>query len=133
MSCADLAYLVFLPSGDETRRGAVAILHSRQFVCSLELFLQSLRAPRGILVEEDAPARAEAGVSRDADARARARDRRAEREAGVSTCSTGASFVRLHSAISTPRVLELERFAIAEHACRKIGASWTVGESQALR
>ena len=83
LSCADLAHLVFLPSGDAalTRRAgrysslkAVVVRFSRS---------RNRYERQGVLVEEDALARAEQECIEDADARERARDRRGEREARI--------------------------------------------------
>lgn len=117
MSCADLAHLVFLPSGDAalTRRAskysglrAVLVRFSRS---------RKRYERQGILVEEQALARAEQECLADADARARQRERRAEREERVDA-GYRASFAA--------RVAELfpgcppdAAVAIAEHACLK--------------
>src|SRR5438477_6364768 len=80
LSCADLAHLVFLESGDAalTRRAgrysslkAVVVRFSRA---------RERYERQGILVEEDALARAEQECLADADARTRMRERRAERD-----------------------------------------------------
>src|SRR3954454_14450260 len=81
LACADLDHLVFLPSGDAalTRRAgrysalkAVLVRFSRA---------RNRYERQGVLVEEQALARAEAECLADSDARERARERRAERDA----------------------------------------------------
>ena len=83
LACADLAHLAFLPSGDAalTRRAskysklrAVVVRFSRA---------RNRYERQGVLVDEDALARAEVECLADADARSRARERRAEREATI--------------------------------------------------
>ena len=129
MACADLAHLVFLPSGDAalTRRAgrystlkAVLVRFSRS---------RNRYERQGILVEESALARAEQECLADADARGRARERRAERE-----IETDAQFRRdfaRHVATRYPGCPEQEVIAIAEHACAKY--SGRVGRSAAAR
>ncbi|GAA4924053.1 DUF2293 domain-containing protein [Streptomyces coeruleoprunus] len=81
LACADLGHLVYLPRGDAalTRRAreaselwAVVVRHNRR---------RTRYERQGILVEEDALARAEASCLADAEARARRRARDAERRA----------------------------------------------------
>lgn len=129
MSCADLAHLVFLPSGDAalTRRAskysglrAVLVRFSRA---------RKRYERQGILVEEQALARAEQECLADADARERQWERRAEREQ------------RLDAEYRTrfaARVAELfpgcppgAAVAIAEHACLK--HSGRVGRTAAAK
>lgn len=79
MSCADLAHLVFLPSGDAalTRR---ARKHSRLSGVLVRFSRARKRWERqGVLVEEAAIERAEAECLADEDARARRRERERER------------------------------------------------------
>jgi hypothetical protein len=75
MSCADMAYLVFLPSGDAalTRRAKAA---SRLSAVVVRFSRSRGRYERqGILVEEGALERAEADCLADEDARGRRRER----------------------------------------------------------
>jgi hypothetical protein len=79
MSCADMDHLVFLPSGDAalTRRAKKA---SRLSAVVVRFSRARGRYERqGILVEEDALARAEEQCLADEEARAQRRDRDAER------------------------------------------------------
>lgn len=115
MSCADLAHLVFLPSGDAalTRRAgkysglrAVLVRFSRA---------RKRYERQGILVEEQALARAEQECLADADARERQRERRARQEERLDAG---------YRARFAARVAELfpgcppdAAVAIAEHAC----------------
>ena len=117
LSCADLAHLVFLPSGDAalTRRAgrysslkAVVVRFSRA---------RNRYERQGVLVEENALARAEQECLADADARARMRERRAERDAQLDAHYRD-EFAR-HVRALYPNCLEPESVAIAEHACRK--------------
>jgi hypothetical protein len=78
MSCADLAHLVFLPSGDAalTRR---ARKHSRLSAVLVRFSQARKRYERqGVLVEESAIEQAEAECLADEDARARRRKRERE-------------------------------------------------------
>jgi len=82
MSCADLAHLVFLPSGDAalTRR---ARRHSGLSAVLVRFSRARKRWERqGVLVEEAAIERAEAECLADEDARARGRERERERRSG---------------------------------------------------
>ncbi len=117
LSCADLAHLVFLPSGDAalTRRAgrysslkAVVVRFSRA---------RNRYERQGVLVEENALARAEQECLADADARARMRERRAERDAQLDAHYRD-EFAR-HVRALYPNCPEPESVAIAEHACRK--------------
>jgi hypothetical protein len=81
MSCADLAHLVFLPSGNTalTRR---ARKHSRLSAVVVRFSRARKRYERqGLLVEESAIDQAEVDCLADADARARQRQRGRERRA----------------------------------------------------
>ena len=81
MSCADLAHLVFLSSGDAalTRR---ARKHSRLSAVLVRFSRARKRYERqGVLIEEPAIERAEAECLADEDARARRRDHEHERRA----------------------------------------------------
>ena len=117
LSCADLAHLVFLPSGDAalTRRAgrysslkAVVVRFSRA---------RNRYERQGVLVEENALAQAEQECLADADARARMRERRAERDAQLDAHYRD-EFAR-HVRALYPSCPEPESVAIAEHACRK--------------
>jgi len=82
MSCADLAHLVFLPSGDAalTRR---ARKHSGLSAVLVRFSRARERYERqGVLVEEAAIEQAEAECLADEDARARRRGRERERRSG---------------------------------------------------
>jgi hypothetical protein len=81
MACADMAHLVFLPSGDAalTRR---AKANSRLSAVVVRFSRARRRYERqGILVEEDALDRAEAECLADEEVRARRRERDAQRRA----------------------------------------------------
>ena len=117
LSCADLAHLVFLPSGDAalTRRAgrysslkAIVVRFSRA---------RNRYERQGVLVEENALARAEQECLADADARTRMRERRAERDAQLDAHYRDEFARRIRSLY--PRCPESESVAIAEHACRK--------------
>jgi hypothetical protein len=117
LSCADLAHLVFLPSGDAalTRRAgrysalkAVVVRFSRA---------RKRYERQGTLVEEAALARAERECLADSDARARARERRAERDAATDVHYRGEFAKHIHNLY--PGCPESEAIAIAEHACAK--------------
>ena len=117
LGCADLAHLVFLPSGDAalTRRAgrystlkAVVVRFSRA---------RNRYERQGVLVEEEALAKGEAECLADAEARGRARERRAEREAMVDA-RYRTEFAQ-HIRARYPRCADSEAVAIAEHACRK--------------
>ena len=117
LACADLDHLVFLASGDAalTRR---ARKHSNLSAIVLKWSRARKQCERqGVLVEEEALARAEAECLSDADARERRREREAGRRAELDK-----SYVALFAA----RVRELfpamppgRETEIAEHACRK--------------
>jgi hypothetical protein len=81
LSCADLDHLVFLPAGDAalTRRAAKASSLSAVVVRWSRTRKRYER--RGVLVEEQALARAEQQCLSDEDARMRRRERDAERRA----------------------------------------------------
>ena len=129
LSCADLAPLVFLPSGDAalTRR---ASKHSGLRAVVVRFSRARKRYERqGVLVEEDALARAEAECLADQDARARARARRAERESTIDT-QYQADFAGRIRALY-PACPDAESVTIAEHACAKY--SGRVGRSAAAK
>jgi hypothetical protein len=82
MACADMAHLVFLPSGDAalTRRAKAG---SRLSAVVVRFSRSRKRFERqGILVEEQALERAERECLADEDARARRRERDAQRRIG---------------------------------------------------
>jgi hypothetical protein len=82
MACADMAHLVFLPSGEAalTRRAKAS---SRLSAVVVRFSRARRRYDRqGILVEEQALERAERECLADEDARARRRERDAQRRAG---------------------------------------------------
>jgi hypothetical protein len=117
LSCADLGHLVFLSRGDAalTRRAgrystlkAVVVRFSRA---------RKRYERQGVLVEENALARAEQACLADADARARLRERRAERDAQLDADYRD-EFARRIRALY-PGCPEAESVGIAEHACRK--------------
>ena len=81
LSCVDLDHLVFLPSGD-----AALTRRSRKYSVLSAVVLKWARARKryerqGLLVEEEALAKAEAECLADEDARRRKRERNAERRA----------------------------------------------------
>jgi hypothetical protein len=129
LACADLEHLVFLPSGDValTRR---ARKHSALCAVVLKWSRARKRYERqGLLVEEEALARAEAQCLGDAAARERVREREAERRAEVD---------REYLEHFARRVRELfphcppdAESAIARHACLKY--SGRVGRSAAAK
>lgn len=129
LDCADLGHLVFLRRGDTalTRRAregsslwAVVVRHNRR---------RTRYERQGLLVEEEALARAEAACLADAEARARrrARDaaRRAERDARI-TAALETEIRRLY-----PRCPAERATAIAVHASAK--GSGRVGRTAAGR
>ncbi|GAA3910594.1 hypothetical protein GCM10022244_20750 [Streptomyces gulbargensis] len=129
LDCADLGHLVFLPRGDTalTRRArensalwAVVVRHNRR---------RTRYERQGLLVEEEALARAEAACLADAEARARRRardaERRAVRDAGI-TAALEAEILRLFPSIPAERARE-----VAVHASVK--GSGRVGRTAAGR
>lgn len=129
LACADLDQLVFVPRGDTalTRRAsrysslrAVVVRFSRS---------RKRYERRGILVEEEALARAERECLADAEARALAREREAERKVRVDEQYVMAFAQRLGELF--PGCPESERRTIAEHACEKY--SGRVGRSAAAK
>jgi hypothetical protein len=129
LSCSDLDHLVFLSAGDAalTRR---ARKHSKLSAVVLKWSRARKRYERqGILVEDEALARAEAECLSDADARACRRDREADRRVQLD---------RDYVAVFARRVRELfpasppgREDAIAEHACLKY--SGRVGRSASAK
>ena len=112
LSCADLAHLAFLPSGDAalTRRArkasglsAVVVRFSRA---------RKRYERQGILVEEEALDRAEAECLADADARARRREREQSRRGEQDLAfqaEMAAEIVRLYPACPRDRAEEIAR------------------------
>ena len=129
MTCADLAHLVFVPAGDAALTRRASKYSSLRAV--LVRFSRSRKRyeRQGILVEEDALARAERECLADADARARAAERRAERELAIDQAYR-AEFAR-HVRAAYPGCPEDEAVAIAEHACVKY--SGRVGRTAAAK
>ena len=117
LACADLDHLVFLPSGDAalTRRAgrystlrAVVVRFSRA---------RKRYERQGILVEEEAPARAEEECLSDSDSRQRARERAAEKRRELDAAYVEAFAGRIGELF--PGCSDEERRDIAEHACEK--------------
>lgn len=129
LACADLDHLVFLPSGDTalTRR---ARTHSRLSAVVLKWSQARKRYERqGLLVEEDALARAEDECVADAATREARRAIAGERRAELDqeyVIQFAARVGELYP--GTPEGRETE---IAEHACRKY--SGRVGRSGAAK
>jgi hypothetical protein len=129
MACADLDHLVFLPAGDTalTRR-------ARQHSALSAVVVKFSRARRryereGVVVEEDALARAEAECLADADARAAQRVRSEERRKALDRTFThefAAAILELF-----PRCPEGRADAIAQHAGQR--GSGRVGRTAAGR
>ncbi|GAB2963301.1 hypothetical protein GCM10023080_025040 [Streptomyces pseudoechinosporeus] len=129
LDCADLGHLVFLPRGDTalTRRAregsalsAVVVRFSRR---------RSRYERQGVLVEEEALARAEERCLADAEARERRRDRDARRRAAEDVRFTeafAAEIARLFPGCPADRAA-----AIAAHA--SVRGSGRVGRSAAGR
>jgi hypothetical protein len=129
LDCADLGHLVFLPRGDTalTRRSreestlsAVVVRYNRR---------RSRYERQGVLVEEDALARAEARCLADAEARRRRRvrdSRRREAEDERFAAAFAAEIRRLFPGCPEERALE-----IAAHASAR--GSGRVGRSAAGR
>lgn len=129
LACADLDHLVFLAQGDAalTRRAsrystlrAVVVRFSRA---------RKRYERQGVLVEEDALARAEQECLSDAEARQRARERAAERRQELDAAYVDAFARRVGELF--PGCPTEEQRAIAEHACQKY--SGRVGRSAAAR
>ena len=129
LACADLDELVFLPTGDAalTRR---ARKHSVLSAVVLKFSRARGRYERqGLLVEEDALAKAEAECLADAEARARRVERQRERQAELDRDYVKSFAQRIRELYpACPRGRESQ---IAEHACRKY--SGRVGRSAAAK
>ncbi|MEF8889032.1 MAG: DUF2293 domain-containing protein [Desulfohalobiaceae bacterium] len=129
LHCADMDHLVFLPSGDAalTRR---ARKHSGLHAIVLKWSRARKRYERqGVLVQEDALARAEEECLEDADIRQRRRERDAMRRAELDqefVRRFAEGILQLFPGISSGRAE-----GIAEHACRKY--SGRVGRSAAAK
>lgn len=127
--CADLAHLVFLPRGDTalTRRSRE---ESALSVVVVRFNRRRSRYERqGVLVEEDALARAEARCLADGEARRRRRARDAKRRAQEDvrfTAAFAAEILRLFPGCPTERAR-----AIAAHA--SVRGSGRVGRTAAGR
>jgi len=125
LSCADLDHLVYLPAGDPalTRR---ARKHSVLSAVVLKWSRARKQYERqGLLVEEEALARAEAECLSDAVARARRREREAERREQLDQEYVDRFAERIRELY--PAVPPGRERAIAEHACSKY--SGRVGRS----
>ena len=129
LRCADLDHLVFLGRGDAalTRRAsrystlrAVVVRFSRA---------RKRYERQGVLVEEDALARAEQECLSDAEARRLARERAAERRQELDVEYVGAFTRRVRELFPGSAVEEQQ--AIAERACQKY--SRRVGRSAAAK
>ena len=127
LACADLDRLVFLERGDAalTRRAsrystlrAVVVRFSRA---------RKQYERQGVLVDEEALARAEQECLSDAEARQRARERAAERRQTLDVEYVEAFARRVGELF--PGCPDAERRAIAEHTCQKY--SGRVGRSAA--
>ena len=129
LGCADLAHLVFLPRGDTalTRR---ATRYSRLTAVVVRFSRTRKRYERqGVLVEEEALARAEQECLADADARERARERAADRRERIDEQFRAAFPTEVGRRF--PQCPSGARHAIAEHACLKY--SGRIGRSAAAR
>jgi len=129
LACADLDHLVFLGRGDAalTRRAnrystlrAVVVRFSRS---------RKRYERQGVLVEEQALARAERECLSDAEARQLARKRAAERRQELDAEYVGAFARRVGELF--PGCPTEEQQAVAEHACQKY--SGRVGRSAAAK
>ena len=117
LACADLDHLAFLPSGDAalTRR---ARAHSTLSAVVLEWSRARKRYERqGLLVEEQALAKAEQACLADADARTRQRERDAARRVELDATFVARFAERIRRLY--PGCPAGRSETIAEHACRK--------------
>jgi hypothetical protein len=129
LACADLGHLVFLPAGDTalTRR---ARKHSHLSAVVLKWSRTRKRYERqGLLVEEDALARAEEECAADAPTRAARRETAAARRAELDEEYVARFAARVRDLY--PHCPEGRETQIAEHACRKY--SGRVGRSAAAK
>jgi hypothetical protein len=129
LACADLDRLVFLERGDAalTRRAsrystlrAVVVRFSRA---------RKQYERQGVLVDEEALARAEQECLSDTEARQRARERAAERRQSLDVEYVEAFARRVGELF--PGCPDDERLAVAEHTCQK--HSGRVGRSTAAK
>jgi len=129
MTCADLAYLVYLPRGDAalTRRAskysplrAVVVRFSRS---------RGHYERQGVLVQEAALLRAERDCLADVEAREHARERRVARAVAIDAGYRN-EFAN-HVMARYPKCPQQEAVAIAEHACLKY--SGRIGRSAAAK
>jgi hypothetical protein len=125
LTCADLAHLVYLPSGNAALTRRASRYSSLRAVIVRFSRARGRYERQGVLVEEDALARAEQECLADADAREQARERRAEREQELDR-RYQTDFARCIRDLY-PGCPEAECLAIAEHACHKY--SGRVGRS----
>ncbi len=129
LSCADLAHLVFLESGNAalTRR---ATRYSTLHAVVVRFSRARKRYERqGVLIEEAALAQAEAECLSDADARKAASERAAARRMELEAVYVEAFARRIGELF--PRCPVGARQTIAEHACEKY--SGRVGRSAAAK
>jgi predicted CXXCH cytochrome family protein len=117
LACGELDHLVFLPSGD-----AAVTRRAKKYSSLFAVVLRWSRARRryerqGLLVEEEALAKAEAESLTDEAARQRRRERNAERLAALDKQYVH-SFAERVRAMFPGCPAGRER-VIAEHACRK--------------
>ena len=129
LSCADLDHLVYLPAGD-----AALTRRSRKYSTLSAVVLRWARARRryerqGLLVEEEALARAEEECLEDAEVRARRRERAAMRRAELDREYVEAFAARVRAIF--PGCPPGREQIIAEHACMKY--SGRVGRSAAAK
>ena len=129
LACADLDHLVFLARGDAalTRR---ASRHSTLRAVVVRFSRSRKQYERqGVLVEEDALARAEQECLSDAEARQHTRERAAERRQELDAAYVDAFARRIGELF--PGCPAEEQRAIAEHACQKY--SGRIGRSAAAK
>ena len=129
LECSDLGHLAFLPSGNTalTRR---AKKHSQLAAVVLRWSTARKRYERqGLLVEEDALAKAEYECLADADSRERRREREAYRRVGIDEAFVQEFAARIREMF--PGCPPAREQAIAEHACKK--HSDRVGRSAAAK
>jgi hypothetical protein len=129
LACADLAHLVFLPSGDAalTRRSRK---HSTLSAVVLKWSRARKRYERqGLLVEEEALEKAERECLADSEVRARLREREAARRAEMDRQYVERFSMRVRELF--PRCPSGTEVAIAEHACLKY--SGRIGRSSAAK
>jgi hypothetical protein len=129
LECADLDHLVYLPSGN-----AALTRRSTKYSTLKAVVLEWSRARKryerqGILVEEDALAKAEQECLTDADAREQSRLRDAERRALLDEKYIDAFAQRIRALY--PNIPGEREQGIAEHACLKY--SGRVGRSASAK